>query len=80
MAATAPRRDERQEAPPVDPVAVPRRLATERARRAAREDHEISVKRAQIRFWLLIGVLVFAGAILTLTIWDQIQSLFGLSP
>ena len=80
MAATAPRRDDRPDSPPYDPIAVPRRLATERARRAARDDHEIRVKRGQIRYWALIGVLVFTAALLVLKMWDQIQSLFGLSP
>jgi hypothetical protein len=82
MAATAPRRqpapDERP--PPLDPVAVPRAMVAHRARRYAREDHTVEVKRGRIRFWTLVITLLFVGAVLAFTIWDQIEALFGISP
>ncbi|MEZ5101428.1 MAG: hypothetical protein R3C15_16840 [Thermoleophilia bacterium] len=49
-------------------------------RGATREDHEVETKRARIRFWGLILGLPFLGAILTITIWDLVQSLFGIGP
>ena len=80
MAVPAEKR-QRVDAPPrVDPVAVPRAISAHRARRYAREDHEVETKRARIRFWGLILGLLFLGAILTITIWDLVQSLFGIGP
>lgn len=77
MAAPAPRRADADE-PPLDPYAVPRAFARERAKRRVREEHQAEVERARLRFWGLIGALLFFAAILSLTIWDQIQALFGI--
>jgi hypothetical protein len=77
MAAPAPRRAD-VDVPPVDPHAVPRAFAKERAKRRAREDHQAEVERARVRFWGLVGALLFFAVILSLTIWDQIQALFGI--
>jgi hypothetical protein len=76
MAAPAPRRVEVDE-PPIDPDAVPRAFARERAKRRARTEHEIEQKRARIRFWSLVLGLLFFAIVLSLTILDQIQALFG---
>ena len=64
--------------PPVDPYAVPRAFAKERAKRRAREEHQTELERARVRFWALVGALLFFAVILSLTIWDQIQALFGI--
>jgi hypothetical protein len=77
MGATARRRAHIDE-PPIDAAAVERSLARERARRRARIEHRQEQKRARRRFYgLLLGLLVFA-VFLGVTIWDQIQNLFGL--
>jgi hypothetical protein len=77
MAAPAPRRDraqpDRARATPVE-----RALVRERARRRARVEHERERTRARRRFLVLVVFLLFVTAFLTLTIWDQIQTLFGL--
>jgi len=77
MAAPAPRRSDAG-VPPVDPDAVPRAFAKERAKRRAREEHQAGLERARVRFWGLVGALLFFAVILSLTIWDQIQALFGI--
>lgn len=77
MAAPAPRRAN-VDVPPVDPSAIPRAFAKERAKRRAREEHQTGLERARVRFWGLIGGLLFFVVILSLTIWDQIQALFGI--
>jgi hypothetical protein len=77
VATPAPKRVE-AEAPPIDPWAVPLAVRRERARRHARIEHRIEQKRARVRFWALLLSLLFFTVILSLTILDQIQALFGL--
>ena len=50
----------------------------ERAKRRAKLEHERERRRARRRFLVLLGALLFLTAVLALTIWDQIQALFGL--
>ena len=49
-----------------------------RARRKARTAHRKRTRRAGIRFWLVLLVLVVASVLLSVTIWHEIQRLFGL--
>ncbi len=74
----APARRPETEGPDVDPYAIPRRMARQRAKRYARIEHEHELKRARVRFWWLIAALIFFAVILGLNIRDQIQALFGL--
>jgi hypothetical protein len=79
MATPAPKRVEVDaEAPPIDPWAVPLAVRKERARRYARIEHRAERRRAGIRFWALVLGLLFFTVVLSLTILDQIQALFGL--
>lgn len=82
MAAPAPRRaqweDIRADDPPVDPLAVERRLRRERAKRRARVEHRREQRLARLRFLVLIGALVFLTLFLGLSIWEKIRALFGL--
>ena len=64
--------------PPLDPVAVPRNLARARAKRRARIEHKLEKRRAGFRFYVLLGALVFVALFLSLSIWQKIESLFGL--
>jgi hypothetical protein len=71
----APAADE----PPIaDPDAIRRAYRRERAKRRARVEHRREAKVAGVRFWVVLWVLLFASVILALTIWAQIQQLFGL--
>ena len=76
--ATPARKRKGFERPPVDPVAVPRNLARARARRRARIEHDLERKRARVRFYVLLGALVFVALFLSLSIWQKVESLFGL--
>jgi cell division septal protein FtsQ len=53
-------------------------LIRERAKRRARVEHAREKKRARRRFQVLLLALLFLAIVLGLTIWDQIQALFGL--
>ena len=75
---STPARQPETEGPEVDPYAISKRMARQRAKRYARIEHEHEIKRARVRFWWLIGALIFFAVILSLNIWNQIQALFGL--
>jgi len=67
-----------EDGPPVDPVAVDRAYVLHRARRQARIDHLRASRRAGIRFWVVLLVLLGASSVIGLSIWHEIQRLFGL--
>jgi hypothetical protein len=77
MAASAPRRAD-ADPPRVDSAAIERRIARQRAKRHARIEHERERRRARKRYWVLLAALLFYALFLSLTVWDQIQALFGL--
>ena len=66
------------EAPPFDPVAVDRAYLHERARRRARIERSRAQRRAAVRFWLVLLGLIAVSIVLTLTIWREIERLFGI--
>lgn len=68
----------RDEAPPFDPVAVDRAYLQERARRRARIERSRAKRRASFRFWLVLLGLIAVSVLLTLTIWREVERLFGL--
>jgi len=67
-----------EEAPPVDPDAVRTAYRLHRSRRRARNEHRRRVRHAGVRFWVVLLVLVAAGVVLAVTLWREIQQLFGL--
>ena len=77
-AISTPAPKEAHEDPPIDPLAVERRFALARAKRRARVEHQIELKRARIRFLALILGLIFVALFLALSIWEKIEDLFGL--
>ncbi len=64
--------------PPYDPLAVDRAYLHERARRRARVERTRARRRAGLRFWFVLLVLLTASVLLSLTIWREIERLFGL--
>jgi hypothetical protein len=64
--------------PPFDPVAVDRAYLQERARRRARIERTRERRRASLRFWGVLLVLVAVSVLLTLTVWREIERLFGI--
>ncbi len=76
--ADVPEKDVLSDDPPLDPVAVKRRLRRERAKRHALHEHQRERRLAGIRFLALIGFLTFLTLFLSLLIWETIGSVFGL--
>ncbi|MDQ2984908.1 MAG: autophagy-related protein 27 [Actinomycetota bacterium] len=66
------------EAPVYDPAAVQREYRRNRAKREAVKERKRARRAAGVRFWLVILALVALSIYLGLTIWHQIQKLFGL--
>ena len=64
--------------PVVDHEAVRDTVRLQRARRKARIEHRKRTRRAGIRFWLVLMILLVASVALSVTIWREIQRLFGL--
>jgi hypothetical protein len=66
------------EVPRYDPLAVDRAYLQERARRRARIERTRARRRASFRFWFVLLLLLAASVLLSLTIWREIERLFGL--
>lgn len=86
MAAPAPRRADigvpsaarPGDDPPLDPRSFQRELGRARARRRARIEHDRERRRARVRFLVLVGALLFLVAFIGLSVWEKVESLFGL--
>jgi hypothetical protein len=66
------------DAPPIDPEAVPRAYRRARARRRARVKHRRATKWASFRFWVVLLALFVASVFLVLTLLREVERLFGL--
>ena len=66
------------EDPPVDPEAVDRAYHYHRARRNAKLRRKRESARARLRFAIALGVLLALAIFLMLTIWHEVQHVFGL--
>jgi len=63
---------------PLDPVAVERAYRLHRARRRARVERRREKRRAGLRFWLVLLVLVAASIAILVVIAQEVQRLFGI--
>ncbi|TML57594.1 MAG: hypothetical protein E6G09_12730 [Actinobacteria bacterium] len=66
------------EDPPVDPEAIDRAYHYHRARRNARLRRQREKAQARLRFFMTFALLVGLALFLLLTIWHQVQKVFGL--
>ncbi len=66
------------EDPPVDPGAIDRAYHYHRARRNARLRRKREKSRATLRFVATFVILVGLALFLMLTIWREVQKVFGL--
>ncbi len=64
--------------PMVDHEAVRDTVRLHRARRRARIEHRKRTRRAGVRFWVVLLLLLVASVALSIIIWNEIQKLFGL--
>jgi hypothetical protein len=62
----------------VDHEAVRDTVRLHRARRNARIEHRRRTRHAGLRFWVVLVLLLVATGALSITIWNEIQKLFGL--
>jgi hypothetical protein len=72
------RRASEPEAPSFDRVAVERAYRLQRARRRARIARSRAQRRAGLRFMLVLAALVALSTYRSLTVWHEIEQLFGL--
>lgn len=78
MARPARHPDELDDPPSHDPASVAHAYRYHRERRNARIARDREHRRAKRRFWLVAACLLLASLVLAVTIWDQVQKLFGL--
>jgi cytochrome c-type biogenesis protein CcmH/NrfG len=78
MAEPARRPELVDEALQLDPVAVQRAYQVHRARRRAHRHQRRETKRANLRFWFVLLVLVALSVYLSVIIWHQVERTFGL--
>jgi len=69
---------EPEDAPPLDPGAIPRAYRFHRARRAARERRRREKRWAGVRFWVVLVVVVAATTYLAVRTLGEIERVFGL--
>ena len=78
MAEPARRQPAADEPPVLDPRAVERAYRRQRARRRAIVERNRERRAARVRFWLVLVILISLSVYLALTVWQQIEKLFGL--
>lgn len=78
MAQPAQRRSPAADPPPIDPTAIDRAYRFYRAQRYARTEHRRETRHARLRFWVVVALLLLGCLVLAVTVWDEIQRLFGL--
>jgi hypothetical protein len=64
--------------PPVDPEAIDRAYYVHRTRRRMRVEQQRERARARLRFVAAVVLLVAIALVLLLTLWHEVQSVFGL--
>ena len=78
MAEPARRQPAVDEPPVLDPRAVERAYRRQRAKRRALVERKREQRAARLRFWLVLVILISLSVYLALTVWQQIEALFGL--
>jgi hypothetical protein len=72
------RRPPAADEPPVfDHRVIERAYRRQRAKRRARVERSRERQLARVRFWLFLIILVSVCIYLALTVWEQLQQLFG---
>jgi hypothetical protein len=73
------RRPRPTEEPPVyDAEAIEKAYRRHRARRHARIERRRESRLARLRFWGVLGALFLGCLVIAVTIWVEVQRLFGL--
>jgi len=64
--------------PPTDPSAIEHAYRVHRARRRALSARRRRTRYAHLRFYVTLTALVFLFVLVSLTVWNELQRLFGL--
>jgi hypothetical protein len=75
---TAPPAPVLEEEPPLDPEAVSRAYRVHRARREAKKKRHREKRRAGIRFWFVLVLVIVVTAVLAARTLGEIERVFGL--
>ena len=67
-----------EEEPPLDPEAVERAYRFHRARRAAKARWHREKRRASLRFWFVLALVIAVAAVLAARTLGEIERVFGL--
>jgi hypothetical protein len=78
MAESAKTTPDLEEPPVFDAAAFNRRMRYHRARRIARTERDRAARFARLRFWFVVCGLLLVCLVIAVTIWGQVQRLFGL--
>jgi hypothetical protein len=78
MAQPARRITPAPEEPPIDPEAIDRAYRLHRARRRVRIERRREQARARLHFLAAVVLLVGIALVLLITLWHEVQSVFGL--
>ena len=78
MAGTAPRRKPLENDPPTDPNAVGEAYRFHRARRRAHVRHRQERRKAGLRYYLVLLLLLVGTLVIAVTIWSQVRKAFGI--
>lgn len=73
-----PARHRAEDPPEVDTQAVDRAYRYYQERRRAKVRHSRAKKRANLRFWVVLLLLIGLAVYLSLLVWSQVEQLFGL--
>ena len=73
-----PARHHAEDPPEVDPQAVDRAYRFYQERRRAKVRRSREKKRANLRFWVVLLLLIGLAVYLSLNVWSQVERLFGL--
>jgi hypothetical protein len=70
---------EESDQPPIDPsAAIEHAYRFHRAKRRVRDRRRYETRKAHVRFYGVLMTLAFVTVFVALTIWNEIQRIFGL--
>jgi hypothetical protein len=78
MAETVPSRQPLEEDPPTDPNAVGEAYRFHRARRRAHVRHRQERRKAGLRYYGVLLLLLIGTLVIAVTIWSQVRKAFGI--
>jgi hypothetical protein len=78
VAKTVPSPQPLEEDPPTDPNAIGEAYRFHRARRRARVRHRQERRKAGLRYYVVLLMLLLGTLVIAVTIWSQVRKVFGI--